>query len=81
VSHASHGHARQAEPPEGRQEVVADAEALRQCMVEGLARRGELDERWRAAFTEVPRHEFIPELVWRRHDRDAGGNYDLMPLR
>jgi protein-L-isoaspartate O-methyltransferase len=49
-------------------------------MVEGLARRGELDERWRAAFTEVPRHEFLPELVWRR-DRDAGAFYDLVPVR
>ncbi len=72
---------RQARPSrQGRQKVVADAEALRQCMVEGLARRGELDERWRAAFTEVPRHEFIPELVW-RHDRDAGRNCDLVSLR
>lgn len=59
---------------------MADAETLRQSMVEGLARRGELDERWRAAFTEVARHEFIPELVW-RHDRDAGGHCDLVPLR
>jgi protein-L-isoaspartate O-methyltransferase len=42
---------------------VADADALRQGMVESLARWGELDERWRAAFTEVPRHAFIPELV------------------
>ena len=49
-------------------------------MVEGLARRGELDPRWRAAFTEVPRHEFIPELVW-RHDRDAGAPCDLVPVR
>jgi len=60
--------------------VVADADALRQCMVEGLARRGELDQRWRAAFTEVPRHEFIPELVW-RHDREADSHCDLVPLR
>ncbi len=59
---------------------MADAEALRQGMVEGLARRGELDQRWRAAFTEVARHEFIPELVW-RHDRDAGGPCDLVPVR
>jgi protein-L-isoaspartate(D-aspartate) O-methyltransferase len=58
---------------------VADAEALRQDMVEGLARRGELDERWRAAFTEVARHKFIPELVW-RHDRDTDGHCDLVPL-
>jgi protein-L-isoaspartate(D-aspartate) O-methyltransferase len=59
---------------------VADAEVLRQCMVEGLAGRGELDERWRAAFTEVPRHEFIPELVW-CHDRDVDADCDLVPLR
>ncbi|HSZ29237.1 MAG TPA: methyltransferase domain-containing protein, partial [Pseudonocardiaceae bacterium] len=59
---------------------MADANALRQHMVEGLARGGELDERWRAAFTEVPRHEFIPELVW-HHDREAGSHRDLVPLR
>ena len=59
---------------------MADATALRQRMVEGLARQGELDERWRAAFTEVPRHEFIPELVW-HHDREAGNHCDLVPLR
>ena len=59
---------------------MADANALRQRMVEGLARRGELDERWRAAFTEVPRHEFIPELVW-HHNREAGSHCDLVPLR
>ena len=59
---------------------MAEAELLRQGMVEGLARRGELDERWQAAFTEVPRHEFIPELVWRQ-DRDAGSDCDLVPLQ
>lgn len=59
---------------------MADAEALRQGMVEGLTQRGELDERWRAAFTEVPRHEFIPELVW-RHDGDTSAHCDLVPLR
>jgi hypothetical protein len=59
---------------------VTDAQVLRQRMVEGLAQRGELDERWRAAFTEVPRHVFVPELVWRQ-DRDAEGDCDLVPLR
>jgi protein-L-isoaspartate O-methyltransferase len=58
---------------------VANADVLRQGMVEGLTRRGELDERWRAAFSEVPRHEFIPELVWRQ-DRDADSDCDLVPL-
>jgi protein-L-isoaspartate(D-aspartate) O-methyltransferase len=60
--------------------VVIDAPALRQRMVEGLAQRGELDERWRAAFTEVPRHAFLPELVWRQ-DRDCASDCDLVPLR
>nr|MDQ3762655.1 hypothetical protein [Actinomycetota bacterium] len=59
---------------------MADPEALRQRMVDGLAERGELDERWRVAFTEVSRHEFIPELVW-RHDRDTDSDCDLVPLR
>jgi protein-L-isoaspartate(D-aspartate) O-methyltransferase len=59
---------------------VAGSDALRQAMVEGLTQRGELDERWRAAFSEVPRHEFIPELVW-CHDRGRAGDCDLVPLR
>ncbi|MEO7195003.1 MAG: methyltransferase domain-containing protein [Pseudonocardiaceae bacterium] len=59
---------------------MTDADVLRQRMVEGLTQRGELDERWRAAFTEVPRHEFIPELIW-HHDRDTAGHCDLVPLR
>ena len=59
---------------------MADAQVLRQCMVEGLAERGELDERWRAAFTEVPRHVFVPELVWHQ-DRGFQGDCDLVPLR
>ena len=58
---------------------MAKAQVLRQRMVEDLAQRGELDERWRAAFTEVARHAFIPELVWRQN-RDSEGNCDLVPL-
>ncbi|MGH3752486.1 MAG: methyltransferase domain-containing protein [Pseudonocardiaceae bacterium] len=60
--------------------MLADAEVLRQGMVEVLAQRGELGERWRAAFTEVARHEFIPELVW-RYDRETSAHCDLVPLR
>ncbi|MGH3766102.1 MAG: methyltransferase domain-containing protein [Pseudonocardiaceae bacterium] len=59
---------------------MAGPDVLRQRMVDGLAQRGELDQRWRTAFTEVPRHEFIPELVW-HHDRDTAGQCDLVPLR
>jgi protein-L-isoaspartate(D-aspartate) O-methyltransferase len=57
-----------------------DAQVLRQRMVEGLDERNELDQRWRATFTEVARHVFIPQLVWRQN-RDAGGDCDLVPLR
>ncbi|MGH3781947.1 MAG: methyltransferase domain-containing protein, partial [Pseudonocardiaceae bacterium] len=60
--------------------MLASPDVLRQGMVEGLADRGELDERWRVAFSEVPRHAFIPELVW-HHDRGAGSHCDLVPLR
>ncbi len=60
--------------------VVAEAETLRHRMVAALAERGELDQRWRAALIEVPRHVFLPEVVWRQ-DRDAEGDCDLVPLR
>ncbi|MGH3897811.1 MAG: methyltransferase domain-containing protein [Pseudonocardiaceae bacterium] len=59
---------------------MVDVQALRHRMVEGLAQRGELEPRWRAAFAEVPRHAFLPELVW-RHDRDCDSDCDLVPLR
>ncbi|MGH8918047.1 MAG: protein-L-isoaspartate O-methyltransferase family protein, partial [Actinomycetes bacterium] len=32
---------------------MANSDALRQAMVEGLTQRGELEARWRAAFSEV----------------------------
>ena len=59
---------------------MVEAEALRHCMVEGLVQQGELDQRWRTAFTDVPRHAFLPELVW-RHDRECDSDCDLVPLR
>jgi protein-L-isoaspartate O-methyltransferase len=59
---------------------VAEAQKLRHRLVQGLVQRGELDERWRAALTEVPRHVFIPDVVWRQ-DRYVAGDCDLVPLR
>ena len=41
-------------------------------MVAGLVATGALDETWRAAFEQVPRHLFIPEVLWLL-DRQAGG--------
>jgi len=52
-------------------------EDARARMVAGLAARGALDETWRAAFEQVPRHLFIPEMVWLL-DRQARGR--LRPM-
>jgi protein-L-isoaspartate O-methyltransferase len=54
---------------------VADAADLRARMVSGL---GDLPEPWRRAFADVPRHAFIPPLVWCQR-RGVDGN-DLYPL-
>ncbi|MFC4611994.1 methyltransferase domain-containing protein [Streptomyces maoxianensis] len=35
-------------------------------LVQGLADRGHLDNRWRQVFTTVPRDLFIPEHIWRQ---------------
>jgi len=58
---------------------VTDAETLRQRMVDGLAARGELDPWWRTAFTEVPRHAFLPDTVWCQNGTSSGN--DLIPMR
>jgi protein-L-isoaspartate O-methyltransferase len=56
--------------------VVADPSELRARLVAEL---GDLTGPWREAFAEVPRHEFIPPLVWRQR-RSVDGN-DMYPLR
>jgi protein-L-isoaspartate(D-aspartate) O-methyltransferase len=53
--------------------------ALR-CMVDDLVASGELVPQWREAFGAVPRHVFIPDLVWWEDD-DVEGPADLVPLR
>ncbi len=59
---------------------MTDPAALRRRMVDGLITSGELVGQWREAFAAVPRHVFIPELVW-REDEDLEGPADLVPLR
>lgn len=54
---------------------MADPADLRARLVTEL---GELPEPWRQAFADVPRHAFIPALVWRQR-RDVDGN-DMYPL-
>ena len=51
---------------------------LRRRMVDELVADGVLTDAWREHFLAVPRHEFIPDLIW-RDDLD-GPNY-LVPMR
>jgi protein-L-isoaspartate O-methyltransferase len=59
---------------------VTDPVVLRRRMVDDLIASGELIPTWREAFAAVPRHVFIPELVWREDD-NLPGPADLVPLR
>lgn len=54
---------------------MADPADLRARLVSEL---GDLPEPWRQAFADVPRHAFIPALVWRQRG-DVDGN-DMYPL-
>jgi protein-L-isoaspartate(D-aspartate) O-methyltransferase len=47
---------------------VTDPAGRRLALVDQLTDRGVLDRAWRAAFLAVPRHLFIPDLVWREDD-------------
>jgi protein-L-isoaspartate O-methyltransferase len=49
-------------------------------MVDRLTAAGELAAEWRPTFLGVPRHAFIPDVVWRREPSLDGPN-DLVPLR
>lgn len=46
-----------------------DARTLRREMVERLVAAGAVSEDWRRAFDAVPRHLFIPDLIWCQGDR------------
>jgi protein-L-isoaspartate O-methyltransferase len=75
---------------------VTEPALLRHRMVADVIASGELAPQWREAFASVPRHMFIPELVWREHtvggadnpttvggadNRTIVGLADLVPLR
>jgi protein-L-isoaspartate O-methyltransferase len=49
---------------------VSDPAVLVRRMVENLTTDGFLDPGWREAFLAVPRHAFIPDLVWQEQRRD-----------
>jgi protein-L-isoaspartate O-methyltransferase len=45
---------------------VTDPASLLRRMVDDLSTDGALQHQWREIFHAVPRHTFIPELVWHR---------------
>jgi len=59
--------------------VTEPAHYLRR-MVDELSGRGELAPEWRESFLSVPRHTFIPGLVWRQ-DMTIRDDNDLVPLQ
>lgn len=59
---------------------MSDAAALRRGMVDRLVNERELAPEWRSTFLAVPRHAFIPDLIWRR-DPSIEGPEDLVPVR
>ncbi|MGQ0778544.1 MAG: methyltransferase domain-containing protein [Pseudonocardiales bacterium] len=52
-----------------------DPADLRREMVDELTTSGELDRAWRETFLAVPRHHFIPDLIW--HQKRG----ELVPFR
>lgn len=53
---------------------MSDPEHLLREMVDELTRSGELDVVWRETFLAVPRHAFVPDLIWCQQGRQ------LVPL-
>ncbi len=49
-------------------------------MVDDLSGSGELTPEWRESFLSVPRHAFIPDLIW-HEDVAIRDDNDLVPLR
>jgi len=60
--------------------VSDPADRLRRHMVDELTASGNLPQEWRNAFLTVPRHSFIPDIVWRQ-DEQVESYHDLVPLR
>ncbi|MBV9140188.1 MAG: methyltransferase domain-containing protein [Pseudonocardiales bacterium] len=49
---------------------MTDPALLRSRMIDELTAGGFLDPGWREAFLAVPRHAFIPDVVWQEQRRD-----------
>jgi protein-L-isoaspartate(D-aspartate) O-methyltransferase len=55
------------------------AKTLSGLLLDQLRSEGEVTERWAEAMRAVPRHLFIPELIY-RHDQERASANDLIPL-
>ncbi len=49
---------------------MTDPAPLSRRMVDDLTSSGVMDPPWREAFLAVPRHAFIPDLIWRQQRRE-----------
>ena len=56
------------------------AERLSGLLIQQLTTDGQVTARWAEAMRAVPRHRFIPDLIYRHVPRAPGAN-DLVPLR
>lgn len=56
------------------------AETLSGLLLHQLTVEGQLTPRWAEVMRAVPRHLFIPEVIY-RYEPDRPGDYDLVPLR
>ncbi len=52
--------------------TALDPSRLLAELVDGLSSSGALTHEWRAAFLAVPRHLFVPDLVWREGEDGSG---------
>ncbi|GAA3960394.1 methyltransferase domain-containing protein [Actinomadura viridis] len=50
---------------------MSDADARNRRLVDDLTAAGLLPDRWRPAFLAMPRHRFVPDVIWA--DADGGG--------
>jgi protein-L-isoaspartate(D-aspartate) O-methyltransferase len=59
--------------------VTKSPEVLSRRLVDDLVEQGRLSERWAAVLHVVPRHLFVPDVIY-LHDESRDGN-DLVPFR
>jgi protein-L-isoaspartate O-methyltransferase len=59
--------------------MTEQPEVLSRRLLDSLADNGAVTRQWAAAMASVPRHQFMPDVLY-RHERGRAGN-DLVPVR